>query len=60
MHYKKLKDENFFHTFNFDHSQFVYENSLMESVEKFMIKKTEEMTKQIQRQKIKMNIKVAI
>ena len=36
----KVEDENFYHTFNFNHSEFEYEGSLMKSMEAFMVKKT--------------------
>ena len=59
MDYEKAEEENFFHTFNFYHPQFEYENNLMFSVEDFMTKKVAEVMKEVQSQNIKMFFQVA-
>jgi len=56
---RKVEEENFFHTFNFSHPEFVYEKSLMHSVERFMNKKIEYIMKEVQKTKIKMSFRIA-
>ena len=55
---KKVENENFFHTFNFNHSDFVYKGSLMKSVKGFMMRKTEELLELVNRGKVKMDFKI--
>jgi hypothetical protein len=57
--YTKCEDEIFVHTFNFLHPHFVYEKSLANSVDKFMMSKTKEIIELIQGKQVKMNFKIA-
>ena len=43
---RKGEEENFFHTFNFSHPKFLYEQSLMNSVERIMNKKKQDKIKE--------------
>merc|ERR1712142_175483 len=49
---KKVAEENFFHTFDFLHPKFIYKQSLMMSVEKFMNERVQEITNEVQNESI--------
>ena len=51
----KREDENFFHTFNFNHSDFEYDGTLKKSMDTFMMKKTEEIVQLVGDGKIRMD-----
>ena len=55
----KVEDENFYHTFNFNHSEFEYEGSLMKSMEAFMIKKTKGLASLVSNGRVRMNFMTA-
>ena len=55
----KVDDENFFNSFNFFHQEFSYKGSLMKSVERFMMDKTENLIQLISLRKLEMKFKAA-
>ena len=55
----KVDDEDFFNTFNFFHEEFSYRDSLMKSVERFMMDKTENLIQLISLRKLDMKFKAA-
>ena len=56
---RKAENENFYYTFNFNHSEFEYKGTLMKSMENLMMKKTQDLLGLVRVGKVLMDFKIA-